>query len=129
MSGTILKKILIVDDAPQNRELLKEVLVEDKQSYQIKEAEDGVTALRMIDEELPDIILLDIQMPGIDGYEVCRRLKADEKYKEIPIIFITAFTAAPDKIKAYELGAADYITKPINISEVRSKVSLCLKAK
>ncbi len=102
--------VLVVDDAPENIDLLDGVLNKD---YKIKVALNGEKALKIAgSENPPDIILLDIEMPGMDGYEVCRRLKADPQTRGIPIIFVTAKSDESDETKGLEIGAVDYITKP-----------------
>lgn len=118
--------VLIVDDTEENIDILVEALGDE---YEISVAMDGETALDSINMEIPDIILLDIMMPGMDGYEVCKEIKSNEKTKEIPIIFLTAMTDINSKAKAFEFGAVDYITKPFEIIEVRARVhtQLCLK--
>jgi len=111
--------ILVVDDTETNIDILVETLDEE---YDVSVAMDGESALELVAEEPPDIILLDIMMPGMDGYEVCERLKADDKTKKIPIIFITAKTEVVDETKGFELGAADYIVKPISPPVVKARV-------
>lgn len=104
--------ILIVDDTPANVSLLNHIL---KDSYRTKIATNGEKALALANSELPpDLILLDIMMPGMDGYEVCERLKADEATADIPIVFLTAKVAVEDETRGLALGAVDYITKPIS---------------
>lgn len=113
--------ILIVDDVPDNLRLLSEML--QQQNFQVRQATNGTMAIDTINELPPDLILLDIQMPGIDGYEVCRRLKNDEATKSIPIIFLSALTEAVDKVKAFSFGAVDYISKPFDLQEVLARVN------
>lgn len=113
--------ILIVDDVPDNLRLLSEMLWQ--QDFQVRKATSGMMALNTINELPPDLILLDIQMPGMDGYEVCRRLKSDEKTKFIPIIFLSALNESVDKVKAFSLGAVDYIAKPFDLQEVLARVN------
>ena len=120
--------ILMVDDNPTNLVLINNLL---KHDYRIKVANNGVTALRIAAGEVrPDLILLDIMMPEMDGYEICRRLKADPRLRDIPVIFITARSSPDDEARGLELGAADYITKPISppIMLARIKTHLRLKA-
>ncbi len=106
------QRVLIVDDIPENIHILLNVL---KNDFMILTATSGEQALEVtLNEPIPDIILLDIQLPGIDGYEVCRRLKANKVTKDIPIIFVTVLTENVDEAKGLKLGAIDYITKPIN---------------
>jgi CheY-like chemotaxis protein len=105
------KTILIVDDNPQSIDIMGEIL---KPHYRRQVARSGEKALAIAASDLqPDLILLDVMMPGLDGYEVCRRLKADEKTKNIPVIFITAKNEIEDEAKGLEIGAVDYITKPV----------------
>jgi len=101
-------RVLVVDDTKANIDVLVETLRED---YKLSIATDGERALRSIEKSPPDIILLDIMMPGIDGYEVCRKLKADPQTREIPIIFLSALNEVKDKTTGFEVGAADYVTK------------------
>ena len=113
-------KILIVEDAETNIDILMDTLGED---YEISVATDGETALEIIEEdEIPDLILLDIMMPGIDGYETCRRIKEIPKSKNIPIIFITGKTDTQDMIKGFQVGGVDYITKPFHKEEVSARI-------
>ncbi|MCK9389948.1 MAG: two-component system response regulator [Syntrophales bacterium] len=131
MEGTgFIKKasILVVDDTPDNLILMNSLLKDD---YKVKIANSGEKALKIVTSESPpDLILLDIMMPGMDGYEVCRRLKHDPKTMHIPVIFLTAKVGLQDEQKGLELGAVDYITKPISppIVMVRVKNHLALKA-
>jgi phosphoserine phosphatase RsbU/P len=120
-------KVLIVDDTPENIQVLMETL---KDQYTIVAAINGEKALKMaVAEPRPDLILLDIMMPGMDGYEVCRKLKADEHTQHIPIIFVTAKTEVKDETLGFELGAVDYITKPFSIPVVRARVKAHLELK
>lgn len=112
--------VLIVDDERFNLKVLTEFLHED---YKIMAVRTGEQALKAVQgSSLPDLILLDIIMPGIDGYEVCKKIKQDEKTSHIPIIFVTAISEAMDAAKAFELGAVDYITKPFNPVTVKARV-------
>ena len=111
--------ILVVDDTPENIDVLVGTL---KHDYHVKAAINGEMALKIVQTSPPDIILLDIMMPGIDGYEVCRRLKADHTTRHIPIIFITAKIGLQDELMGLELGAIDYITKPISPPIVKARV-------
>jgi len=120
-------KVLIVDDTPENIQVLMETL---KDQYTIVAAINGEKALKMAAAEpKPDLILLDIMMPGMDGYEVCRRLKADEQMQHIPIIFVTAKTEVEDETLGFELGAMDYITKPFSVPVVKARVKAHLELK
>ena len=119
-------RILLVDDTKANIDVLVETLRED---YKLSIATDGERALRSVDKSPPDIILLDIMMPGIDGYEVCRRLKAAPQTREIPIIFLSALNEVKDKTTGFEVGAADYVTKPFEAAEVKARVHAHLQLK
>ncbi len=125
MSSDNQQTVLVVDDTPANISVLAGTL---KNSYHVKVATNGEMALKIVQATPPDLILLDIMMPGIDGYEVCRRLKADYTTRHIPIIFITAKSGIQDELQGLELGAVDYITKPISppIVEARVKTQLAL---
>ena len=112
--------ILVVDDNPDNLRLFTELLREHR--YKVRLAPNGNRALATIRKEAPDLILLDIMMPGMDGFEVCRRLKADERTAAIPIIFISALYETNDKVNAFALGGVDYITKPFKAEEVLSRI-------
>jgi len=117
--------ILVVDDTPDNIDVLKEAL---KKDYIVRPALDGATALKIaLSVPKPDLILLDIMMPGMDGYEVIRRLQADGHTREIPVIFVTAASGIASELKGFELGAVDYITKPFNPVIVRARVSTHLE--
>ena len=112
--------ILIVDDTPANLRLLSQMLA--GQGFQVRPVPDGALALAAVQVELPDLILLDIRMPEMSGYEVCERLKADANTADIPIIFISALDAVQDKIKAFAAGGVDYVTKPFRAEEVLARV-------
>ncbi len=113
--------VLIVNDSPDNLRVLSSTLSSSR--YEIRCAKNGTTAMKAIAaDELPDLILLDIQMPDINGYEVCQRLKADARTRHIPIIFISALDDALDKVKAFAVGGVDYITKPFQVEEVIARV-------
>ena len=119
--------ILVVDDTPFNLTLMSAVL---KKHYNVKEAPSGVDALAMIRSgPMPDLILLDIMMPKMDGYEVCRQLKADPATANIPVIFLTANVSSDDEEKGFELGAVDYITKPIKQRVVLARIRTHLQLK
>ncbi|MCB2189653.1 MAG: two-component system response regulator [Deltaproteobacteria bacterium] len=111
--------VLVVDDTEANLDILVEALGD---IYDVSVAIDGESALEAVAENPPDIILLDIMMPGIDGYEVCQRLKADPRYAKIPVVFLTAMTEVANKTKGFQLGAVDYVTKPFEIMEVQARV-------
>ena len=117
--------ILVVDDTPANLRLLTDLLA--KHGYRVRPASDGALALKSVAARTPDLILLDISMPELDGYEVCRRLKADEKNSRIPVIFISAFGDTHQKVKGFEAGGVDYITKPVEAEEVLARVRTHLR--
>ncbi len=119
-------KILIVDDSPANIDILFDALSDD---YDLRVANNGEIALESVAKELPDLILLDILMPGINGFEVCRNLKSNEKTCSIPIIFITALSETQDEAKGLALGAVDFITKPFNIELVKARVKNAIELK
>ena len=118
-------KILVVDDEERNLRLVTAML--EPQGYDVVLARDGEEALQKARMDLPDVVLLDIMMPGLDGYEVCARMKADEKLKDIPVIFISALHETLDKVKGFGVGAVDYVTKPFQFEEVRAHVETHLK--
>ncbi len=119
-------KILIVDDGSENVTLLDLVL---RKNYTIMTAENGQEALDCVEEFMPDLILMDINMPVMDGYEATRRLKANEKTSSIPVIIVTALMDNEEVIKGFEVGAVDFITKPISIEEMRQRVITHLSLK
>ena len=112
--------ILVVDDIADNLQILSTTL--SKQGYQVRCAKNGSTAIRGASTILPDLILLDIKMPDIDGYQVCQKLKANEQTRHIPVIFLSALGDVLDKVKAFEVGGVDYISKPIQVKEVLVRV-------
>ena len=113
-------RILIVDDTPANLRLLMHIL--DEHGYSVHPACDGETALRFVQSTLPDLILLDVIMPGMDGYKVCERLKADVRTRDIPIIFISSADQELDKVKAFASGGVDYIVRPLHAEEVLARI-------
>lgn len=117
--------ILIVDDTPENLEVLSDAL--SSSGFEIAVATDGESAIEQVAYELPDLILLDILLPGIDGFETCRQLKANTSTHDIPVIFMTALTDTEDKVKGLSLGAVDYVTKPFQQEEVLARVKLHLR--
>ena len=120
-------KVLIVDDTPENIQVLMETL---KDQYTIVAAINGDKALKLaLTKPLPDLILLDIMMPEMDGYEVCRRLKSEESTQNIPVIFVTAKSEVEDETLGFELGAVDYITKPFSIPVIKARVKAHLDLK
>jgi len=115
------KNILIVDDTPENLTVLRQILSE--QGYQVRPAISGEIALRAVQADLPDLILLDIVMPGMDGYQVCKVMKSSEQTRDIPVIFISALNEIKDKMKAFSEGGVDYISKPFHTEEVLARVN------
>ena len=115
-----MKKILVADDRPEVVELVRVTL--EGEDYQIVDASDGQEILKRVRLEKPDLILLDVVMPKMDGFEVCRRLKKDPDIKEIPIILLTAQAQEEDKEKGRKVGARDYITKPFSPSALLIKI-------
>ena len=117
------KKILIIDDVTENINVLRHIL--DTHGYELYMAKDGLKGIQIAKEVQPDLILLDIMMPHIDGYETCKRLKGDSSLKDIPIIFLSALPNVEDK--AFEVGGIDYIPKPFNEEEVIIRVKAHLQ--
>jgi diguanylate cyclase (GGDEF)-like protein/PAS domain S-box-containing protein len=113
-------KILVVDDMSENLILLEHVLK--SHDYQVRAVDNGEAALRAAGEFLPEIILLDVHMPDMDGYNVCELLKSDERTRDIPVIFISALDATDDKVRGFRAGGVDYIPKPIAVEEVLARV-------
>ncbi len=118
--------ILAVDDTPENLDVVKGVLGTD---YIVRAAINGRIALKIAEKQLPDLILLDIMMPGMDGYEVCQQLKSDARTADIPVVFLTGSHDNSSQGKAYDLGAVDFITKPINGSDLKNCVDNILGCK
>ena len=117
--------ILIVDDNPTNLNVLFEYLEES--GFEVSVAQSGKSAFEQFDQINPDLVLLDIMMPGIDGLEICRRLKKNPATADIPVIFMTALTDPVDKIKGFLAGGSDYITKPLQHEEVLARITAHLK--
>jgi len=113
------QNVLVVDDEPTNLKVLNNILSD---TYKLTFAKSGEEALRLIKKDKPDLILLDVMMPGMTGYEVCETLKGDPSYKSIPIIFVTALNDTEDEAKGLNLGAVDYIAKPVSPPVVRARV-------
>ncbi len=114
-------RLLIVDDVPANLDVLSQAL--EGSGYNVLVATSGETALNVAERTTPDLILLDVMMPGLDGLETCKRLKADPEMQDIPVIFLTAKTEVEDIVKGFELGAVDYVTKPFNTTELLARVN------
>jgi len=120
-------KILIVDDNPKNLQVLGNLL--EKQQYNVEYALSGKEALAWVNSEQFDLILLDIMMPGMDGYEVCETIRKDEQYQDIPIIFLTAKTDKESIVKGFELNAQDYVSKPFDTAELLARINTHLELK
>lgn len=112
--------IMVVDDTPENVELLSQILI--TRGYEVFPASSGKLALAGVKTALPDLILLDIRMPDMDGYEVCEQLKANVHTQNIPVIFISALDDLADKVRGFDVGGIDYITKPFQLAEVLARV-------
>lgn len=123
MKGTIL----IVDDTPANVSILFDFLVQ--HGYKVLVAQEGKRAIQKAEYAQPDLILLDVMMPGIDGFETCKILKAKPETKDIPIVFMTALAETVDKVKGFKLGAADYLTKPIQHEEILARITTHLSVR
>lgn len=119
--------VLIVDDTPENLLLMSNVLKED---YRVKVAANGEQALRIArSDEVPALVLLDVMMPGMNGYEVCRRLKRDEPTKSVPVIFVTSKDAVEDEAAGFDAGGVDYIVKPVNPLLLKARVRTHIELK
>ena len=118
-------RILVVDDTPQNLQLLEAMLRD--QGYRVFALPNGEMALKAVLKDQPDLILLDVLMPGLDGYEVCSRLKADPQFADTPVIFLSALSEPLDKVKGFQCGGVDYVTKPFQVEEVLARVETHLK--
>ncbi|MDM8543802.1 response regulator [Desulfococcaceae bacterium HSG9] len=122
-----ITRILIVDDVPDSIRLLGNIL--QQEGYQINGAKDGLQALEIAAKIIPDLILLDVMMPEPDGFETCQRLKDNPVTKDIPIIFLTSMGQVKDMVKGFQVGAADYITKPFNTLELLVRIQTHLELK
>ncbi len=118
-------KILVVDDEPLNLELMEGVL---SKEYEITRASNGIDASIMMEKTLPDLIILDVMMPNMNGYAFCRQIKNDIKTKIIPVLMITALREENDKLNAIESGADDFFSKPVDINKLRFRVKSMLNA-
>lgn len=125
--GIQAPRVLIVDDVPMNVQVVASLL--SKEDYQLAAAVNGEQALAAVREDPPDLVLLDVMMPGMDGFEVCRRLKGDARTVDIPVIFLTARAEEEDLVKGFELGAVDYVNKPFTPSELLARVRTHLALK
>lgn len=121
----MFEKILVVDDEASIVEFICRALK--MQGYKVVSASDGDNALNMIEEELPDLVILDLMLPGMDGWEVCRRAKSNDAAKNIPILILTARTSAEDVVQGLDLGADDYMRKPFPLEELLARVRVLLR--
>ena len=120
-------KILIVDDEPKSLYAMEMLL--SQESYEICFANNGESALTQVETEAPDLLLLDVMMPDVTGYEVCRRLRADSRWQQLPIVLVTALDRKEDIVEGLEAGADEFLTKPVNGSELRARVRTMLRIK
>lgn len=118
------KKVAVVEDDPMISNLVK--LKMEKSGYEVVVGENGKTGLELITEHLPDLVILDVMMPIMDGFEVLRRIKADERTRDIPVIMLTARGMEDDILKGFDSGAVDYVTKPFSISELAARAGRIL---
>src|SRR3954451_4025140 len=125
--GNVPQKVLIIDDSEMIHGLVRARLKDEP--VELLFAADGVRGLQMAAEHAPDLVLLDVDMPEPDGFEVCRRLKADPATRETPVIFLTGASSTEQKLQGLELGAVDYITKPFDPAELRARVRASLRTK
>jgi two-component system, sensor histidine kinase and response regulator len=118
-------RILVVDDTPAYLKLLTRALEES--GFEVETASNGILALAAADRNPPDLVLLDVDMPGLDGYETCRRLKAQERFAATPVIFLSGLSDIPQRLSAFAAGGVDYVTKPFDVEEVRARISTHLE--
>jgi two-component system cell cycle response regulator DivK len=118
-------RILIADDKASSRELVRTIL--ENFGYEVQEAEDGIKALEAVRNGLPDLVLLDLQMPGLTGHEVLAQLRSDERFANLPVVALTASAMAGDRDKALAAGFTSYLAKPVTLSALRSEVSRLLQ--
>jgi len=117
--------VLVVDDTPENIDVLRGIL---KGRYKVKVAINGMQAIKLCAcDNPPDLVLLDVMMPGMDGYEVCSQLKQDPRSKDVPVIFVTAKNETRDELRGFEVGGVDYISKPVTPAVVRARIATHLK--
>src|SRR3990170_1987726 len=120
-------RILCVDDEPLNLMVLEGVLV--PKEYEVIRADSGKMALAIVKKQKIDIVLLDVMMPEMNGYELCRKIKDDEKYRNIPVVMITSLSSKDDRIRGIEAGADDFISKPFDHGEILARIKMLLKIK
>lgn len=118
-----MKYILIADDEPLNQSIFEEMLIDD---YEYEIVDDGQACLESVEKRIPDLILLDIAMPKVNGIEVCERLRGDEKTRNIPVILVSAYASKGDMETGMAVGANDYVTKPFEISDLLSRIERLL---
>jgi DNA-binding response OmpR family regulator len=119
--------ILIVEDNPKNIQFLGNLLL--PHNYEIGTAQNGISALTFLEERMPDLILLDVMMPEMDGYDFCRKLKSNLVWSHIPVIFLTAKSESDDIVKGFEVGGTDYVTKPFIAAELMARIKTQLEIK
>jgi len=124
-TGTSRNRILVVDDIPENLRLLSTILGDE--GYDLRPVTEASLALEMAIRNPPDLVLLDVKMPGMDGFELCRKLKADPRLSSIPVLFISSEGRTVEKVKAFSVGGVDYITKPFQVEELRSRIATHLQ--
>ena len=120
-------KILVVDDEPSNVSLLSDIL--SVEGYEVETASDGEQALRAVERQEPDLVLLDVVMPGLSGFDVCRRLRADERHASLPIVLVTALDPDSERMNGLAAGADDFLGKPVNVSELLGRVRSLVRVK
>ena len=120
LSSSAAATVLLVDDEPANLALLFDALA--GAGHRVLVAESGESALDLVPNAVPDLILLDVRLPGIDGFTTCERLRAEPRWRDVPVIFLTSLTDAAEKLRAFDCGAVDYVTKPIQAAEVVARV-------
>jgi DNA-binding response OmpR family regulator len=125
--NTAIPSILCVDDIEMVRNLLESVLV--PSGYKVVLSESGKEALKIINQQKIDLVLLDVSMPELSGFEVCRKIKIDERHKNIPVILVTGETSKEDRLKGFEAGAEDFIEKPFSPAELLTRVKMLLDMK
>ena len=126
-NGAIPSRILIVDDSTDNIRLITEILSRQEEKYEIFSAGDGLEAIQYIKSKQPDLIMLDVVMPGMDGFEVCKVIKSDERTRLIPIVMITALDSQQDRLRGLDAGVDDFVSKPFNVYELLARVKNLLK--